>query len=389
MTKQLLEVGKTYTLTAKPGKGFVFSNWSGTISSSAAKLTFAMQSNTVLQANFIPNPFTPAKGIYSGLFTNSTPETNSGFFTASVQTTGKFSGRVQTGGHTYSLSGQFGADGSYSNSIVRRGQTPLSVQLQLDLAGGDVITGTVTDGDEMAELLANRAVFSRTANPAPLGGHRFTLVIAPSSDPAAAPGGYGFGAVSIDTSGNLSFSGTLGDGTKVAQRTFVSKDGTWPLYLSLYANHGALFGWLTFTNNGIDDLNGIVTWSKPGSTKSKLYPGAFALEGVQVMGSAYVYTKGQPVFNPPDGSQFILEDGNLSAGLSIPFELGANNKITGTNKLAVTITPTTGLFKGSVLSPDTGKPIAVSGAILQDFNAGFGCFLGTNQSGTVYLGPLP
>jgi hypothetical protein len=45
------------------------------------------------------------------------------------------------------------------------------------------------------------------------------------------------------------------------------------------------------------------------------------------------------------------------------------------------------LFQGSVINPATGKPIAVKGALLQKQNLGFGYFLGTNQTGSVFLGP--
>src|SRR5207249_1395122 len=63
-----LELTKNYTITAVPGVGQVFSNWTGSVTSSLAKLTFTMQSNTVLYANFITNPFIAAAGAYNGLF---------------------------------------------------------------------------------------------------------------------------------------------------------------------------------------------------------------------------------------------------------------------------------------------------------------------------------
>src|SRR5262249_8217781 len=36
---KLLEIGKSYMLTATPGKGYVFSNWSGTVMSSTSRLS--------------------------------------------------------------------------------------------------------------------------------------------------------------------------------------------------------------------------------------------------------------------------------------------------------------------------------------------------------------
>src|SRR5258707_595975 len=50
---QLLEVGKSYTVTALPASGNAFTNWTGGIAANTAVLTFVMQSNLSLTANFI------------------------------------------------------------------------------------------------------------------------------------------------------------------------------------------------------------------------------------------------------------------------------------------------------------------------------------------------
>src|SRR5580765_448980 len=114
-----LAIGGTYTLTATPGTGSLFSNWTGTISANSAKLTFIMQSNMVLQANFVPNPFTPVKGNYAGLFyvSGGVTMTNAGYFSAILADKGTFSSKWQFANVTYSLSGAFSLDGVYSNAI--------------------------------------------------------------------------------------------------------------------------------------------------------------------------------------------------------------------------------------------------------------------------------
>src|SRR5213594_3107903 len=50
---QELLVGNNYTITALPAPGFAFVNWTGGVTSSTARLTFTMQSNLVLEANFV------------------------------------------------------------------------------------------------------------------------------------------------------------------------------------------------------------------------------------------------------------------------------------------------------------------------------------------------
>ena len=63
--------------------------------------------------------------------------------------------------------------------------------------------------------------------------------------------------------------------------------------------------------------------------------------------------------------------------------------ISGTNLSRLTITNTTGLFGGTLTNRATNKAISISGAVLQKLNAGYGYFLGTNQSGSVGLGDFP
>jgi hypothetical protein len=54
----LLQIGKSYSITATPGSGFKFTNWTGgttlplAVLTNGATLQFVMQSNLVLQANF-------------------------------------------------------------------------------------------------------------------------------------------------------------------------------------------------------------------------------------------------------------------------------------------------------------------------------------------------
>jgi hypothetical protein len=386
-SNSLLEIGATYTLTATPRTGSLFSNWTGTITATAPKLVFTMQTNMVLQANFVTNPFTPVKGNYAGLFfdTNMVTITNAGFFSAALATAGTFSSKWQFANVSYSKSGAFSLLGTYSNAIPRTGKSPLLVQLQLDLAGGETITGTISDGVWTAQVAANRAHFS-TTNPAPQKGS-YTFVIPGSDDPSTRPGGNGVGTVKVSTTGGIAFAGALGDGTAVSRSAYISKDGAWPLFAPLYSGKGLLIGWINFdTNQPATDLGGIVNWIKlPQAVK--YYPAGFDFpEGLEAVGSLYKLTNGVPLVNWTDG-QIILEGGNLADSITNAVTISADNKITGTNKLSLTFTLTTGLFQGNVVNPTTGKSIAIKGALLQKQSLGYGYFLGTNQTGSVFLGP--
>ena len=79
----------------------------------------------------------------------------------------------------------------------------------------------------------------------------------------------------------------------------------------------------------------------------------------------------------------------LSATRTNLLFISDQNKLTisDDSSLKLTLTPSSGLFQGSVLNSDTGKSLKFQGALLQDMNLGLGYFLNGDQSGLIYLGP--
>jgi hypothetical protein len=382
LNNELLNVGATFKMTAKPAKGQVFNGWTGDLTSPAAALSFVMQSNMVLQANFVPNPFTPVVGVYQGLFFDTTNPVHqsSGFFNATVASAGSFSAKITLAGKSYSLSGQFSPSGIASNNIVRKGLTPVSAQLQLDMNGGG-ITGVLSDGVFVAELNAGRVA---TGNITPAA--RYTLLIPGAADGVGHPGGDSYGTVTVSTKGGITFSGVLADGTKVSQKVDLLANGQWPFYVPLYSGNGSIFSWLTFTNGASNDITGMVDWFKLPQAGGKIYLAGFT-NGTEAAGSAYLFTKGVPVLDFSAG-QFWLANGNLANSFTNQIALDSASKVTSTNSaLKLTITTSSGLFKGTIPNPSTGKSISVNGVVLQKQNFGGGFFTGTNQTGRVFLGP--
>ena len=86
-------------------------------------------------------------------------------------------------------------------------------------------------------------------------------------------------------------------------------------------------------------------------------------------------------------AQLQLAGGGLSNGFSNQVTLAGTKVVNdSTNKLTLSIAGSSGLFRGTVVNPATGKVIPLKGILLQKQNLGCGFFSFTNQTGTVYFG---
>ena len=266
--------------------------------------------------------------------------------------------------------------------------------MQLDLANpaSQQITGTVSDGAWMAELTADRAVFSATTNKAVNYEGLYTMAIAASEDPVASPGGFSCATLSISPAGLITMAGNLADGTAMSQSVIVSKDGRWPFYAAYPApppgNGGAVFGWLIFSNQPATALVGTLYWFRPAGKTPIVYQSGFTNLTVPVIGSAY-NPAAKPLLALTNG-QVTVSGGNLPCAMTNQIILERNGTITvsppNTDKLALTINKTTGAISGSFANPSNPKQtIKVSGVLLQNQTNAAGYFLGTNQSGAFLL----
>jgi len=140
----ILQTGTVIQMKEKPNKGYVIAGWSGDIGVKGDTLLCGMQSNLVVQANFVPTPFIPVTGSFEGNINPLTAGPPGGTFRAKITRTGKFSGKIRSENKNYLFSGVFWVDGSYSGLINRKGLPPVFAQLQLDFAAR-TITGVFTD----------------------------------------------------------------------------------------------------------------------------------------------------------------------------------------------------------------------------------------------------
>jgi hypothetical protein len=356
----------------------------GPTSGSGLKLEFPNGPNTG-QTNSVEL----ATASYSGLFyeTNSVAAPSSGYFTAVTSSRGTYTGKITIGGRTYSFSGKFDSVTGLSAATVSRGmQRSLTVHLQLD-SGTDQIRGSVSDGHWTANLMADKLVFGKSAHPNQAGS--YTLVIPGDSEDPNSPAGHSFGTIKVDANGNVTWSGSLADGSKVTQKSTLSADGIWPLYSSLYGGKGCVLGWVQLTN---DSVGGDLIWIKPADASSKYYPGGFT-NLINSIGSPYSKPgAGTRVLNWSDGlGQFSISGGGLGQSLTNSIRLELNNRVTNLSgpKLNLNITPSSGLFHGTFVDPDSNKSEPFQGVLFQDSNIGIGYFLGPAGSGEIRLGPAP
>jgi hypothetical protein len=389
---RILSLGRGYAMTALPKSGAKFAGWSGDINTNTATVRFTVESNLILEANFVPNPFLAAGGIYHGLFapTNAArTQTNSGAFNLNVTGAGALSGNLLIGSDNVRLSGIFDLSGNTRITSTQPGKNTLTTSLQLDFAN-PFVTGTVTDGSFTAQLFGGQAVFNSTEKTANYEG-QYTLVIPGVDNSTVGPFGTSYGTVTVDAMGNVTFAGSLADGTSISQAGVVSADGVWPLYVPLYSGNGSIWSWNRFINGAITFATNASWINTTNPAKTGLYRAGFTNEALSVISSAYDPTN-KPLLALTDG-QVVLDGGNVPT-ITNQITLASNNTITltaaaeNTNKLTLTINNSTGVIHGTFANPsDPRQTVNINGVLLQNETNATGYFMGSNQSGTFLLNP--
>ena len=381
------EVGASYSITATPASGILFSGWTGSIQSSSPVLNFVMQEGLALQANFVENPFPSAKGSYTGLMTSGT----AGFVKLSLNSRGTFSGKVYLGTIAYGFSGRFSPSGQADVTIKRKGMASLSLHLSLDLDGDQQITGSVTDGLLVSNFVTNLAIFGKT-HPSPQAG-TYTFAFAPPDSDKSHPIGNGIGTLHINTAGVGVFSGQLADNTHFSCSSAVAKDGSLPLFLLLPGHKGFLAGSLIFEDLADSDATGQILWTKVASSKDLAYPLGFGVL-LNATISAYV---------PPPKGLALTQLAGPAANLEIIDDQGialietvASLSQTGAiefpdtppSQLKVSTNSKTGLISGSFINPSTNKKCTIRAICLQKQGDVSGYFAGGLKPGAFTVEPI-
>ena len=413
---------KTYTVLTQPQFG--------TLSGTAPNLTytsiptFAGTDSFTFDVTNVGGTSTPATitikvsppvstaGFYFGKYVgliNGLDVAHSGKIAITSTGTGAFTGTVVVGGVTYKLKGTFNAQGEYSINIPRKGLSPITGTLKFGLPpGDDVITGTFNN----APIAASNAIYQKTTPPAQAGRYTVKIPSDPSqTESASSPQGHSIGTLVVAPTGTLTFAGTLADGTKFSQGTALARGGVWYLFIPLYAKTGPQLGVLQGTiqfreTAAVSDLDGAVTWVRPGLTKTPfpataVYPLGFQLS-TRLYGAAYD-PKGSVGVTPASADNtFSAQNAGLTGGGIIEAATAAKRaatfKVTGANNLALSVATATGRITGSfkqsttVMGKTTSYSLPVNAIIYQKGPSPsiVGWFLnkpkaGPNQAGAVTL----
>jgi uncharacterized repeat protein (TIGR03803 family) len=335
--------------------------------------------------------FKPIAGSYAGLASQGGP--NLGLLTVSVTPQRLLTARLTIANASYPFRGTLRADGTF-NGKTRMGALLLTSTMAIDASVPDIsgtFTATVHGLSQTYSALANLlGKFTATALPhGMIGAYTMVLPMLSATD-STTPNFPGYGTMTVEASGGVAVTGRMGDGAPFAAVGQLDADGkTCAIFSPLYAtgNRGSLAGNIVFESSTESDCDGQLDWIRPAQPGGQYYPGGFVLS-VDLLSAKYVA--------PPLQSgtaAFTLGGGNLpDAAITDSLQVFSNNTvtITGSNQggVTLTLTPATGTFGGKFHFPATGKLTPYGGVIYEKPDrAGYGIFMGTDQSGGVGITP--
>ena len=327
--------------------------------------------------------FLRSNAAYDGLLQN-----GSGYISINLLANGRFTGAINIGNSLFGLGGSFnfnqwqGFIGGYSISLQLKGGS-----------GTYWITGSV-DG---IALDAYAAAYN-SGQSAPEAGKKYTLLLASTGTDSTIPEGTGWATMTVSKTGGAIVAGQLPDGESFrspglivggtdGDQFIVESSLSYPSVTPKGAK-GYLFGALTFASlTGTSDVSGTLEWIKPGQTRGNYQP-AFDTT-LNLIGSVYTPPKrgGGILPNFTQGDLILSDTNGCSVTQTVAFTPSNTVKLTGTvqDKLTLTVTPSTGVFKGTLVYPEPKILTTFSGVLFQDEIVGAGYFLGPNGSGTVIL----
>ena len=203
------------------------------------------------------------------------------------------------------------------------------------------------------------------------------MIIPGTSGNAALPAGDGYATLHVAADGLATMNGVLADGGRFSQSAYVTEDGDWPLFASIYSGKGAIASWIAFANLSTSDLNGTLLWIKEAGASTTSFPLGFT-NSVNSIGSFYVApSAGNKALNL-SGAVVNFSGGSLTTSFNNVVSVNANSQVVNLspNEMVMTVMNAVGSFTGQVREPGTGALHMYGGVVLQKQNAGYGTMTG-------------
>lgn len=334
-----------------------------------------------LVVNALPSGIT---GSYVGsIARDTTINARGGRVDFTVQPTGALSGALYLGSLKFPFSGAMDTSTATSTSCKATLPVPnttLVFTFDYSSTTGLLSNATITDGSHPMIVTGWRNVW----NPAPLvkpyAGYYTMAFNAPPAQTNPVPLGNGYASFTIASTGTLTVSGVLADGTGFSTAGFVGPNGEVLVFQMLYTNKGAVHGLLdinlgTALDYSDNTLTGSANWTRDPSTlttTNRAYTAGFTDAAITAVGGRYVPVPSTAiVLGLPDqdgNAKLDFSDGGLGANANDPnpdytlrIKKGGSvvYPVPNTNFVSLTVTPSTGFFKGSFTLNQTNNNLTV------------------------------
>ena len=373
------EMGRAYTLTAAPAANYILSNWSGDVSAASRTLSFVIQPEMAIQANFVTNPFPAGAGNYEGLYSenDSVRHDTSGLLLVSLDKSGGITVRAFNAGPIGFGSGQVDAGGHVRLPMSRSGKPWLVMDGQLDFETHQ-ITGTLQANEWTADFTCEKAI-KTTGNTNAFAG-RYTYAIGGGDDAASGPLGRSVGTATVTGSGILNATTYFSDRGVASQSVALTETGKWPFYSLPWNGRGETLGWVSILPLDRTVTGEVTTIRLP--IPSAFYRAAYT-NLTWIVGGQYNAAV-QSEWPSINAKTLTFSGGNLSNDFSVVgLNLGTASYHNDTNQLSLSFNSSTGLFSGSFVNPATAKRSTIQAIVFQGLTNVTGFFIGTNRSGLV------
>jgi hypothetical protein len=303
----------------------------------------------------------------------------------SLNTKGRASGSLSTGGKAIPFRTKFDENGEASLELMIAGQ-PATLKLRVVLTeAGATLTGSLETNHWTMAVSGSRARQRTRA-----GLFTFILNTEKSASAGVAPPVPGYGFLKIARTGTARAAGWLAPGVPMAQGSWVLDDGSVILSLKTPNGNSSLVGRIIPADLPESDWSGVLQWEKKASLRTFPYSHEIRTE-VTFTGTEHQGAEPPLGPNQADGVTIIASGGDLQDPLLVHASIVSDGLVLprafGDRRAAASIDPRNSAVNGYFVHPRTGVPIPFGGVVNSKLHEVHGGFLGTGLGGKIRIAP--